>query len=149
MQVICKLTQVILWRINLLHFRTIYTMKKIIFIPVLCVLGFGGFFTSKLLVNLYLGTPDITNGQTKYQTYCLACHGDKGHGDGVASAALTVKPDSLVEELSNPWGFKLELIYSVLDGDNGQDGLMPAFKGTLTKKDINDIFGYIENINQS
>ena len=67
----------------------------------------------------------------------------------MASLSMTVKPDNIYQELKNPFGFKTELIDSVLNGDNGQGGTMPAFKDILNEKEINDIFGYIININES
>ena len=42
-----------------------------------------------------------------------------------------------------------ELIESVLSGDNGDGGQMPAFKEMLSGKDVFDIFAYITYINQS
>lgn len=123
-------------------------MKKILSIVIVAILSITGLFmAAQSITNYSLGTANIENGKEKYQMYCITCHGAQGHGDGIASAALTVKPDNLIAELNNPIGFKLELVNSVLEGDNGEGGLMPAFKGTLTKEDINDIFGYIESIN--
>ncbi|MGL6315543.1 c-type cytochrome [Vibrio sp. WXL103] len=93
------------------------------------------------------GAPDLANGQTQYVDNCAACHGNRGLGDGLVSASLSVSPDSIYDELNNPWGLKLELMGSVLDGDNGQGGMMPAFRGVLSEQDIHDIFGYIESVN--
>ena len=36
--------------------------------------------------------PSIAEGKKTFQTYCAACHGEKGKGDGPAAAALTPKP---------------------------------------------------------
>ncbi len=33
--------------------------------------------------------------KTQYATFCVACHGDAGKGDGVAGAALDPKPSDL------------------------------------------------------
>lgn len=80
---------------------------------------------------------------------CQVCHGDKGEGNGIIANTLIVQPDSIYEELTNPLGLKYELIGSVLEGDNGQDGIMPAFKNSLSGRDVNDIFAYIKTINES
>ena len=90
---------------------------------------------------------ESAEGELLYRVHCLACHGDRGHGDGLASEAMTVKPDNIYEELTNPFGFKAELIDSVLSGDNGQGGNMPAFEALLSKGDVNDVFGYILQVN--
>ena len=93
--------------------------------------------------------PDVANGERLYTTHCLTCHGTKGTGDGVTATAMMVKPDNMYDELVNPFGLKAELINSVLEGDNGQGGIMPAFKPVLTATDINHIFGYITHINEN
>ncbi len=111
---------------------------------VLCI---SGFFGVKFYSDNQFREPDLINGKTQFVSNCAACHGTKGLGDGLISNTLAVAPDNIYKELTNPFGFKFELISSVMNGDNGQGGLMPAFRGVLTEKDINDIFGYIESIN--
>lgn len=90
---------------------------------------------------------DLTNGQEKYLVHCIACHGERGFGDGGLAAQLQVSPDNIYSEVSNPLGLKAELIASVLDGDNGEGGQMPAFKGVLTEQDVNDVLEYIRDMN--
>jgi len=110
-------------------------------------IGVVGFLTFKKISDSSYGSPNLANGKIAYVENCITCHGEKGLGDGVASQSMQIKPDSIYEELTNPFGLKAELINSVLSGDNGQDGTMPAFNGVLTEEDVNDIFGYIVNIN--
>jgi len=38
------------------------------------------------------GFPDLSNGAKLYQTNCIACHGNTGHGDGVAGRGLDPAP---------------------------------------------------------
>ncbi len=38
---------------------------------------------------------DASKGAATFKTYCAACHGDAGKGDGVAAAALNPKPRAL------------------------------------------------------
>ncbi|WP_413291871.1 c-type cytochrome [Bdellovibrio sp. HCB185ZH] len=46
----------------------------------------------------WVETPEmITYGQKFFKTNCAMCHGDTGHGDGAAGAALNPKPRNLVE----------------------------------------------------
>lgn len=43
----------------------------------------------------------IKNGKALYQQLCAICHGDKGKGDGLASAALNPKPANFVSDKFN------------------------------------------------
>lgn len=111
------------------------------------VLVTGGFVGVKAYMDNRYGEADLANGKTQFTNNCMVCHGNKGHGDGLVAQSLEVKPDNIHAELTNSFGMKFELIDSVLQGDNGQNGVMPAFKDTLTEKDVNDIFEYIKSIN--
>ncbi len=111
------------------------------------VFAVGGFFGLKAYMDNRYGEPDLVNGQIQYSNNCQICHGNLGHGDGIAAQKLEVKPDNIIGELNNPFSMKFELIDSVLQGDNGQNGVMPAFIDTLSDKDVNDIFEYIKSIN--
>ena len=125
-------------------------MNKLILVLVGIIgLGGAGFFAIKTISDSSYGAPNAANGETAYLANCAVCHGEQGRGDGLASHAMSVKPDDIYLELTSPFGFNAELIDSVLNGDNGQNGTMPAFKGVLTEKDIVDIFGYIASINNN
>ncbi|MGR5193181.1 c-type cytochrome [Vibrio rotiferianus] len=124
----------------------------------LCVNSFSQLFSYCLLPALDLpgykwftdnqyGEVDLAVGKQRFESYCISCHGDKGLGDGLAANALNIKPDNIYAELLNPLGTKVELIDSVLEGDNGQGGAMPPFKSVLSEKEINDIFEYIRSVN--
>jgi mono/diheme cytochrome c family protein len=41
------------------------------------------------------GSPSAVNGKAMFETYCTACHGKEGKGDGPAAAALKTKPADL------------------------------------------------------
>lgn len=46
----------------------------------------------------WVSTPElVTYGAKLFKTNCAMCHGDTGHGDGAAGAALNPKPRNLVE----------------------------------------------------
>lgn len=46
----------------------------------------------------WVSTPElVAYGQKVFKTNCAMCHGDTGHGDGAAGAALNPKPRNLVE----------------------------------------------------
>lgn len=123
-------------------------MRKFFFSAVLLLLasssGFAGY---KWFIDNQYGEADLAAGQQHFQSYCVSCHGDKGHGDGLVAKATNIKPDNIFDELTNPFGTKVELIGTVLEGENGQSGAMPSFKSVLSEKQVNDIFEYIKSIN--
>ncbi|MGR5172953.1 c-type cytochrome [Vibrio owensii] len=123
-------------------------MRKLFFSAVLVLLasssGFAGY---KWFTDNQYSEADLAAGQQNFQSYCVSCHGDKGHGDGLVAMATNIKPDNIFDELTNPFGTKVELIGTVLEGENGQSGAMPPFKSVLSEKQVNDIFEYIKSIN--
>lgn len=82
-------------------------------------------------------------GRKLFQAHCAACHGMHGRGDGPAAAALDPKPTDLAAMANHH-----------SDGDyawkvaNGR-GAMPAWKGTLTEKQIWDVVNYIQQLGAS
>ncbi len=81
---------------------------------------------------------------------CSACHGDKGHGDGPAAAALNPKPRnftdcSYMEKRSDD-----DLFTVIKEGAQALDPklspLMVAFKTQLTDPEIKDIVAYIRSL---
>ncbi|MGR5211061.1 c-type cytochrome [Vibrio rotiferianus] len=117
---------------------------SVIFLLFVTSTGFAGY---KWFTDNQYGEVDLAVGKQRFESYCISCHGDKGLGDGLAANALNIKPDNIYAELLNPLGTKVELIDSVLEGDNGQGGAMPPFKSVLSEKEINDIFEYIRSVN--
>jgi cytochrome c oxidase cbb3-type subunit 3 len=84
------------------------------------------------------GNPE--NGQKIYNTYCVACHGANGKGDGAMAKVLDVKPadhtnGKKMAELSNG-----DLRKAITDGT---DKFMPAWEGILSDKETDDVLGYI------
>ncbi|MGF1778706.1 c-type cytochrome [Vibrio nomapromontoriensis] len=83
------------------------------------------------------------SGETLYPTYCVSCHGVKGHGDGIAGQALAEAPSNIYQGLNSFFESEAELVDTVLTGNEG----MPAWKGVLTKQQVIEIFDYIQSIN--
>jgi mono/diheme cytochrome c family protein len=75
------------------------------------------------------------SGEKMYATYCAACHGDKGKGDGPAAAAMTTPPRDLTTlSKSNGGRFpRARVFFSILDGRPQPKGVpgneMPAWQG--------------------
>ncbi|MGY3572355.1 cytochrome c [Vibrio sp. SCSIO 43135] len=87
---------------------------------------------------------DLANGEQQFTSLCVSCHGEKGHGDGVAGKALSEAPSNIYDGLTSFWESEAELMDTVLNGNEG----MPAWKSVLSENDVKDIFAYIRQINQ-
>lgn len=88
---------------------------------------------------------DAAKGATHYKTFCVACHGDKGDGNGPAGAALTPKPTSFAdsanaERLTDEWVYKM-----VKNGGaaNGKSPMMVAWSGALKEQELRDVSAYV------
>ncbi|ELV8772719.1 cytochrome c [Vibrio harveyi] len=117
---------------------------SVVFLLLVSSFGFAGY---KWFTDNQYGEADLVAGKQRFESYCVSCHGDKGHGDGLVAKAMDIKPDNISAELLNPFGTKVELIGSVLEGGNGQGSAMPPFKTVLSENEVNDIFEYIKSIN--
>ncbi len=68
------------------------------------------------------------NGKVLYMASCAPCHGNGGKGDGIASAALSIKPANHTSSAiqAEPEG---SLFYKISEGRNP----MPAYKTVFTE----------------
>jgi len=70
------------------------------------------------------------SGAEMYRTYCAACHGKGGRGDGPLASQLATRPSDLTTlRHRNGGSFPFEAIYRVIDGRNPikAHGAMPAW----------------------
>ena len=81
----------------------------------------------------------LAEGKKLYQTYCAACHGEAGRGDGPAGAALTPRPADLAHEA--PHERDGELAWKIATGRPP----MPAWKGTLTETQIWHVVNHLKH----
>ena len=89
------------------------------------------------------GDPEA--GKAVYQQTCLMCHGAKGKGDGPAAAALNPKPMNFTDA-SRMSKISLDTrVKAVTEGGAsvGASPMMPAFKDTLSPKQIQDVVTYV------
>ncbi|HXU93181.1 MAG TPA: cbb3-type cytochrome c oxidase subunit I [Gallionella sp.] len=97
----------------------------------------------------------INHGHELYATICAFCHGEGGHGDGIAGAALTdtwgnpVKPANYTLPAGAPGGVKLghdgrHLFLTVMNGVGGTP--MPAFAANLSPQDVWDVVHFIQSL---
>jgi mono/diheme cytochrome c family protein len=83
----------------------------------------------------------LAEGKTLYTTYCVACHGVKGKGDGVAAAGLTVKPadhsSTVVQNQTDG-----ALFWELSEGHNP----MPAYKQAFSETQRWELINYIRTL---
>ena len=72
----------------------------------------------------------ISRGRAIFRERCVACHGDRGRGDGAAGMTLEPKPADLV--LHVPQHSDGELYYMVSVGF--PDSAMPAWRSVLSEQ---------------
>ena len=66
--------------------------------------------TSFIGFNIYVVNLDIEAGENSYKTFCVSCHGDLGHGDGIAGKALPELPSNIYDGLNSWFESESELI---------------------------------------
>jgi cytochrome c oxidase cbb3-type subunit 3 len=91
---------------------------------------------------------DAAKGKSIYETYCVACHGAEGKGDGAAAATLTTKPadhsdGNIMNAIPNEVLFK-----AIKEGGAavGKSNLMPAWGATLKDEQISDVLAYVRSL---
>ena len=98
-----------------------------------------------------IGTATAQNqeeGKKIYVSYCSACHGEKGKGDGMATQSLPVRPadhtnGAVMNQLSDK--FLLDII-SKGGSAVGKSSFMPAWGSSFNEKQIRDIVAYLRTI---
>jgi len=91
---------------------------------------------------------DAQKGKVIYDTYCVACHGPQGKGDGPAAASLTKKPANHSDgNYMNPLPNE-ELFKVVKEGGAsiGKSNLMPAWGATLQDDQVKDVLAYVRSL---
>lgn len=91
---------------------------------------------------------DKAAGKKAYLTYCSACHGESGKGDGPSAVALATKPadhtdGNVMNKLSDKFLFDV-----ISKGGSAvqKSSMMPAWGGALKEQEIRDIVAYIRSI---
>lgn len=110
-----------------------------------------------LLLLLFLAVPfvapaqdrvDAKAGKTKYNLYCLGCHGTGGRGDGPVASSLNPKP----QDLSKAGYMSLlsdQYLFNVIKGGGSgvnKSPLMPAWGHALKDKEIWNLVTYIRSL---
>ncbi len=94
------------------------------------------------------GAGNADQGKAIYATYCGACHGTSGKGDGPAAATLTTKPrDHTNGEVMNALPNE-EIFKAIKEGGAsvGKSNLMPAWGATLNDEQIQDVVAFVRSL---
>lgn len=95
----------------------------------------------------YFGTKEsVKRGEDLYYTYCTACHGPEGHGDGPYKKVLPVHPTDLTS-IMGPSKYKPEDVFKILSTARKKNSPMPDFTN-LSKKDRWDLVSFIFHLNE-
>jgi cytochrome c oxidase cbb3-type subunit 3 len=91
---------------------------------------------------------DPVRGGEDYATYCAACHGATGNGDGPMAAMMDRKParhadGAHMNTLSDDFLFRI-----IRDGGPalGKSDMMTAWGGTLSEEQIRGLVAYIRTL---
>ena len=88
---------------------------------------------------------DAAKGEPQFKNMCVACHGEKGDGNGPAGAALNPKPGNFTDPASVD-RLTPEYVYKMikLGGQaNGKSAMMVAWSGALNDQQIRDVAAYV------
>lgn len=88
---------------------------------------------------------DVGRGMAVYERHCLACHGEKGWGNGPEAASLRVRPTNFHQfrsYLKSDEELQRTIEYGVVFSP------MHAWQGRLTETEIQDVLAYIRALSQ-
>lgn len=88
------------------------------------------------------GAADTSKGRKVYELKCLTCHGKAGKGDGPTSQGLDKKPRNFTEPDFLKTHTDADIKKTILEGKPP----MPAFKGALKDKDIDNVIPYVKSL---
>jgi mono/diheme cytochrome c family protein len=91
---------------------------------------------------------NTAEGKKLYETYCVACHGDKGKGNGPAAQSLPAKPadhtnGAVMNLLSD------QFLYDIIAKGGsavGKSTFMPSWSGALNDKQIKDLTAHVRSL---
>lgn len=97
-----------------------------------------------------LDAHQVARGQGVYAQYCTACHGPEGKGlpgDWRIRDAEGRYPPPPLDDSAHAWHHPTAvLLEAVREGSPEGEGDMPAWKGTLSEQEMQDVVAYIKSL---
>ena len=87
-------------------------------------------------------------GHDLFKTYCIACHGESGKGNGPAAANLNPKPQDLTDARFQG-RMDHEKLFTAISSGPHKSAYMPIWGVTLKKQEIWDLVEYIKSLSKS
>lgn len=95
---------------------------------------------------------DSEQGRLMFQSFCSACHGVSGKGDGPLAKVMTPKPADLTNHMGHRHGSGNQLsrhdyLFKVITGGGasvGKSPAMPKWGGQLETQEVCDVIKYIQ-----
>lgn len=110
--------------------------------------GGGGWVAPKSADNIKNPEPkdevSINNGKTLYKKYCVACHGFKGKGDGIAGASLVPEPADFWKE-----SFQVQSDGAIFWKLSEGKAAMASYKNSISEKDRWDLVNYLRTFTKN
>ena len=87
---------------------------------------------------------ELERGAELFRSYCVACHGDAGKGDGPAAAGLDPSPADFTDPAHATFYSDRARIEIIRGGSPGT--AMPPFSATLDEAEIMAVFQFIRSL---
>lgn len=85
---------------------------------------------------------DAKKGKSRYDQYCVVCHGPRGLGDGPMARATSPPATKLTApEVRNKTD--QDLLSAIADGMGAS---MPAWRGLLSDEELQDVLAYVRSL---
>ncbi len=88
---------------------------------------------------------DVRKGKAVYEKHCVLCHGPQGRGDGPVGKTV-IPPAADFTSAASKKKSDAELLATI---ENGRPSTaMVAWKGQLSKEEIQDVLAYVNSLRQ-
>lgn len=93
---------------------------------------------------------DELDGAGLYRTYCAACHGPEGRGDGPVAEVLHDRPPDLTKIAATEGWFPDALVQMIIDGRYAAHGhrAMPVWGARLTLEELRALTDHVRRIQE-